>query len=181
MRLPFSRLYHGPLHYALVPVAAAMLLSACASAPTHVARAPQATFKHPDHAPASPKEANDVLFRAISLVGTPYRWGGNTPTAGFDCSGLVDYVYRTMTGIRLPRTSHAMSRMDTRKVSHMNGLASGDLVFFRTGRHGVSHVGIYVGRGRFVHAPNSGGTVRLDSLSNHYWSRHFAFARRVIE
>ncbi|WP_240922038.1 C40 family peptidase [Oleiagrimonas sp. C23AA] len=166
----------------LAATGACLLLAACASAPRHhAARAPQRTFTHADHAAASPKEANDVLFRAISLVGTPYHWGGNTPDSGFDCSGLVDYVYRTMTGIKLPRTSHAMSRMDTQKVHRLNRLASGDLLFFRTEGHRISHVGIYVGRGRFVHAPNSGGTVRLDTLTNRYWGKHFAFARRIIE
>lgn len=148
-----------------VAVLIVALLSACASAP----RKP------------STAAANDVLFRAIALVGTPYHWGGNTPTGGFDCSGLVGYVYRTSADMRLPRTSHNMSRVDAPKITRIDKLASGDLVFFRTGHHGISHVGIYVGNGRFVHAPNSGGTVRLDRLSNSYWHKHFAYARRVLD
>ncbi|MGP1666650.1 MAG: C40 family peptidase, partial [Rhodanobacter sp.] len=122
----------------------------------------------------------DVLFRAIALVGTPYRWGGNTPSSGFDCSGLVDYIYRTSTGIKLPRTSHAMAAMDTTKVKRMQQLASGDLVFFAIGG-AISHVGVYVGKGRFVHAPNSGGTVRLDDLDGPYWGNHFVYGRRVLD
>jgi cell wall-associated NlpC family hydrolase len=150
---------------AVVSVLIVILLSACASAP----RKPPTTA------------ANDVLFRAIALVGTPYHWGGNTPRSGFDCSGLVDYVYRTSADMALPRTSHALSEMDAPRVKHIGELASGDLLFFRTGHHGISHVAIYVGNGRFVHAPNSGGTVRLDNLSNPYWKRHFAFARRLLD
>ena len=144
---------------------ALLLLAACSSAP----RRPQPTYTDsrsslaglPARAPseASTGTANDVLFRAIALVGTPYRWGGNTPDGGFDCSGLVDYIYRQAAGLQLPRTSREMSAMDGRKVNQMTELASGDLVFFGS-RGGISHVGVYVGKGRFVHAPNSGGTVR---------------------
>jgi len=121
--------------------------------------------------------ANDVLFRAIGLVGTPYRWGGNTPQGGFDCSGLINYIYMTSTGLRLPRTSAEMAALDKPKVDESD-LASGDLVFF--GRGHVTHVGVYVGKGRFVHAPNSGGTVRLDDLDGSYWKRNFAYGRRVL-
>ncbi len=121
--------------------------------------------------------ANDVLFRAIGLVGTPYRWGGNTPQGGFDCSGLINYIYLTSTGLRLPRTSQEMAALDKPKVDE-SSLASGDLVFF--GRGHVTHVGVYVGKGRFVHAPNSGGTVRLDDLDGSYWKQNFVYGRRVL-
>ena len=121
--------------------------------------------------------ANDVLFRAIGLVGTPYRWGGNTPQGGFDCSGLINYIYLTSTGVRLPRTSGEMAALDKPKVDESQ-LASGDLVFF--GRGHVTHVGVYVGKGRFVHAPNSGGTVRLDDLDGAYWKENFVYGRRVL-
>ncbi|MDN5924570.1 MAG: C40 family peptidase [Xanthomonadales bacterium] len=124
--------------------------------------------------------ANNVLFRAIGLVGTPYHWGGNTPESGFDCSGLVRYVYRSSAHITLPRTTRAMSQIDAPKVQR-NALAAGDLVFFHTDRHGVSHVGIYVGKGRFVHAPSSGGEVRLDRLDNPYWTSHFLFGKRPLD
>lgn len=165
---------------------ALLLLAACASAPdrrqtTHrVSHSSLANL--PPHAPsaATAGEANDVLFRAIGLVGTPYQWGGNTPESGFDCSGLVDYIYRTATGIKLPRTSHQMASMHGRKVRRMTHLASGDLVFFDIGGR-ISHVGVYVGKGRFVHAPNSGGTVRLDDIDGPYWGDHFAYARRVLD
>lgn len=171
----------------LAPLAVALLLlAACASSPHRR----EATYRSshsalaslPPRAPsaATAGEANDVLFRAIALVGTPYQWGGNTPESGFDCSGLVDYIYRTATGIKLPRTSHEMASVQGRKVRQMTQLASGDLVFFDIGGR-ISHVGVYVGKGRFVHAPNSGGTVRLDDIDGPYWGNHFAYARRVLD
>ena len=122
---------------------------------------------------------NDILFRAIGLIGTPYRYGGNTPRGGFDCSGLVDYVFHDVAGIDLPRTAEEISRIDAPQVARKQ-LESGDLVFFHTEGRRVSHVGIYVGKGRFVHAPNEGGTVRLDYLDAPYWREHYSGAKRVL-
>ena len=150
------------------------LLAACSS---------QAPLPPP---PASPPPvlggpAEDVLFRAIGLVGTPYRWGGNTPEGGFDCSGLIGYVYRDAAGLQLPRTTREMSSLRVPQVGREQ-LRSGDLVFFATNGDGqVSHAGIYVGEDRFVHAPRTGGTVRLDSLNNSYWQQRFLEARRVLD
>ena len=129
--------------------------------------------------PADPARANSVLMRAIGLVGTPYRWGGNTPESGFDCSGLVNYVFRDMAAVQLPRTSRDLVSSGGPKVA-LNRLAAADLVFFSSGST-VTHVGIYVGEGRFVHAPSSGGTVRLDHLDGPYWAQHYAGARRVLQ
>ncbi len=124
--------------------------------------------------------AEDVLFRALGLVGTPYRYGGNTPDGGFDCSGLIGYVYRDAAGIRLPRSTRELIALRGPVIGR-DDLQSGDLLFFATsGGHKVSHAGIYVGDGRFVHAPSSGGTVRLDSLSNSYWQRSYLEAKRVF-
>lgn len=156
---------------ALVVVTA--LLSACASSPPPppVVSAPTEQF--------SPV-ADDVLLRAIGLVGTPYRYGGNTPDSGFDCSGLIGYVYRDAAGIQLPRSTRELIAMPVPSVRR-DALQTGDLVFFATNGSGqVSHAGIYVGEGRFVHAPSSGGTVRLDSLSLAYWQRSYLNAKRVI-
>jgi cell wall-associated NlpC family hydrolase len=168
-----------------LPGLALMLLAACAGNPH---RQPVFKTSHsaladlPPRAPsaAGAGEANDILFRAIGLVGTPYRWGGNTPAGGFDCSGLVDYIYRTAARITLPRTSRDMATMDGRNVRRMTQLASGDLVFFDI-NGAISHVGVYVGKGRFVHAPNSGGTVRLDDIDGPYWGDHFAYGKRVLD
>lgn len=132
----------------------------------------------PQVAPADPAAANAVLMRAISLVGTPYRYGGNTPEGGFDCSGLVNYVYRDMLDLKLPRTSRDLAAWQGPKIAPER-LATADLVFFGSGGS-VSHVGIYVGEGRFVHAPSTGGTVRLDHLDGSYWRRNYSGAKRVL-
>lgn len=139
-------------------------------------RAPLPTV-WPSVAPSDPAAANAVLMRALSLVGTPYRYGGNTPEGGFDCSGLVSYVYRDVLDRALPRSSAELASSGP-KVAPL-GLAAGDLVVFApSGR--VSHVGIYVGEGRFVHAPSSGGTVRLDRIAGPYWRDHFDGGRRLL-
>lgn len=118
-------------------------------------------------------------MRAISLVGTPYRYGGNTPDGGFDCSGLVNYVYRDMLDLRLPRSSRELAAFQGPKIAPQ-GLTAADLVFFGSAGN-VSHVGIYVGEGRFVHAPTTGGTVRLDRLDGPYWRDHYSGAKRVLK
>jgi cell wall-associated NlpC family hydrolase len=160
------------------------LLAACASSPRR-----EATYKpsqsqlanEPARAPEnSIGTANDVLFRAMALVGTPYHWGGNTPESGFDCSGLVDYIYRNAANIMLPHSSRDMASINGVKVRSMDDLISGDLVFFGS-RGDISHVGVYVGKGRFVHAPNSGGTVRLDDIDGPYWRDHFVYGKRLLD
>lgn len=128
--------------------------------------------------PDDPASANAVLMRALSLVGTPYRYGGNTPEGGFDCSGLVNYVYRDMLDLKLPRTSRELAQVQGPKIAPQR-LAAADLVFFGS-RGNVSHVGIYVGEGRFVHAPSTGGTVRLDRLDGPYWIDHYTGSKRVL-
>ncbi|HEX7371128.1 MAG TPA: C40 family peptidase [Rhodanobacteraceae bacterium] len=150
-----------------------LLLGACATV-APLAPTPSTT---PTALPP-PTVANNVLIRAIGLVGTPYHWGGNTPDSGFDCSGLVDFVFRSAAGMALPRTSRAISALDAPKIRR-DDLEAGDLVFF--GRHHrVNHVGIYVGNGRFVNAPDKGGSVRLDRLDGYYWRDHYLFAKRVL-
>ena len=126
--------------------------------------------------PLSAEQAHDIAIHALGLVGTPYRYGGNTPDSGFDCSGLIGYVYRHRVGTAPPRTVAQLSGWGQPIAN--GDLRSGDLVVFGTGRS-ASHAGIYVGDGRFVHAPSSGGTVRLDHLQSRYWARQNASFRRV--
>ncbi|MFT3762753.1 MAG: C40 family peptidase [Pseudoxanthomonas sp.] len=163
---------------AAAALAAALALAACSGHKQAVRSAPPAARQWPQTTPANPQAANAVLMRALGLVGTPYRYGGNTPESGFDCSGLVTYVYRDMLDLRLPRTSRELAQVQGPKIAPAR-LAAGDLVFFGS-KGSVSHVGIYVGEGRFVHAPSSGGTVRLDYLDGPYWRDHYTGAKRVL-
>ncbi|MBU3537998.1 C40 family peptidase [Polynucleobacter sp. UK-Gri1-W3] len=120
----------------------------------------------------------DISIAAVGLVDVPYRYGGNTPKGGFDCSGLIVYVYNKAAGVKLPRTIQLMST----KGRSIEGQppAPGDLVFFNTTGEKYSHAGIYVGQGRFVHAPSAGGTVRLDYITAPYWAAKFTEARRMV-
>jgi cell wall-associated NlpC family hydrolase len=162
----------------IVLTALTILLAACAGTPPPSPPAPIPVSRV--QLDANAQAADDVLFRALGLVGTPYRYGGNTPDSGFDCSGLINFVYRDVMGIRLPRSTREMISLDTPSISQ-SALQPGDLIFFATaGGKQVSHAGIYVGEGRFVHAPSTGGTVRLDSLSTHYWQKSYLDAKRVL-
>lgn len=122
-----------------------------------------------------PEQANDITIYAVGLVGTPYRYGGNSPENGFDCSGLIGYVYQSRAGFVPPRTVSKMQSWGQSVPSA--GARSGDLVLFsRSGA--ATHAGIYVGDGRFVHAPSTGGEVRLDVLTSTYWSKQQIAFRR---
>ena len=126
---------------------------------------------------ATEKGFAEPALHAFSLVGIPYRWGGNTPAGGFDCSGLVVYVMRRATGKTLPRTVEKMWSAG-REVPAEDRLP-GDLVFFNTTGKDHSPVGIYIGQNRFVHAPTEGGTVRLESLVSSYWGPRITGFRRI--
>ena len=147
------------------------LLAAC-STPTPQANTADA--RSWDH--ATPDELTNY---AQSLLGVPYRYGGNSPDSGFDCSGFVDHVFRHVSGIDLPRSSIDISHRG-RFVSRED-LQVGDLVFFNTLRRKFSHVGIYLGDGNFIHAPSSGGSIRIDELTNPYWRTSYNGARRIID
>ncbi|MBO9680272.1 MAG: C40 family peptidase [Acidovorax sp.] len=151
----------------LLLLLAALLLSGCGTAPT-------APVRGPAYSRLSPDQASDIAIHALGLVGTPYRYGGNTPEGGFDCSGLIGYVYQSRAGIAPPRTVAQLS--DFGQPVDGDGLRTGDLVVFGAGR--PTHAGIYVGEGRFVHAPSTGGTVRMDRLDARYWSRQKTAFRR---
>ena len=123
------------------------------------------------------ERSRDVVRHALGYVGIPYRYGGDSAATGFDCSGLVWRVYRQATGITLPRDTYGISRAGVAIASRE--LQPGDLVFFNTMRRPYSHVGIYLGRDRFVHAPSSGSAVSVSRLSNRYWRQRFNGGRRI--
>ncbi|MFQ5511497.1 MAG: C40 family peptidase [Candidatus Krumholzibacteriia bacterium] len=154
----------------IVPSAALLLLASCSSAPRYRPGPPEA-------APPEPKR-NEIVQFARTFVGSPYRMGGES-RAGFDCSGLVMTVFRRF-DIRLPRTSLDQSRVGTPiDRSHMK---PADLVFFKTsGRRPVTHVGIYIGGGRFIHASTGARQVRIDELDNVYFKHRFVTAKRLLD
>jgi hypothetical protein len=121
----------------------------------------------------------EVVLRALSLLGVNYRFGGNTPDSGLDCSGLVRFVFHETLGMPLPRRSEDISRVGN--VISTRELQPGDLVFFNTLRRAFSHVGIYIGNNQFVHAPATGKSIRVESLASDYWVRRFNGARRILD
>jgi len=121
--------------------------------------------------------AQDLVVYALGLVGVEYRYGGEEPGSGLDCSGLVRHVFQQVVGVTLPRTSQEMSRVGQRVGR--DELRAGDLVFFNTRRFAFSHVGIYLGDGRFVHAPRTGRDVEIAQFDNRYWQKRFDGARRL--
>lgn len=121
--------------------------------------------------------AQDAIDQAMDLLGIRYRRGGSSPEAGFDCSGFVSHVFREGLGLILPRSSKEMSKSG--EVISREELRPGDLVFFNTMRKAFSHVGIYLGDNQFVHAPRTGGRVRIEDLRDSYWMKRFNGARRV--
>lgn len=121
--------------------------------------------------------AQELALRALGFIGVRYKWGGFRPDTGFDCSGLVVYVYQQITGRLLPRTTYDMARAG--ETIDSTELQPGDLVFFNTLRRPYSHVGIYLGDSRFIHAPSRGGKVEIVSMENRYWQSRFNGARRL--
>jgi cell wall-associated NlpC family hydrolase len=122
-----------------------------------------------------PGSADRAASSALKMVGKPYRYGGSSP-AGFDCSGLVQYSYK-QAGVALPRSTDELLR--TSAPLRGQHLRRGDLLFFDQEGKKKSHVGIYLGEGRFVHAPSSGKIVRTDRLDSAYWKKHLSEVRRV--
>jgi len=129
-----------------------------------------------------PQDVNErvqsVLAKALAQLGVPYRWGGAAPDTGFDCSGLVKYVFKTALGIELPRVSREQARGG--QPVDRKELTPGDLVFFSRRGKVINHVGIYLGEGRFVHAPRTGRDVSISKLTG-YWYQRFLRARRIAD
>jgi murein DD-endopeptidase len=142
------------------------MLAGCSSSPEFPA---QTTVR------ASNEVASKAIVYAKEMLGKPYMYAGDTPT-GFDCSGLVKYSYGRA-GISMPRDTRAQRRMSV--LVSMRSLREGDLLFFDQEGKKTSHVGMYLGNGRFIHAPSSGGKVRTDSLHAEFWKKHLVEARRI--
>lgn len=124
-----------------------------------------------------PERSRAVLKNALSLSGIRYQHGGNSPETGFDCSGFVRYVYQQATNLSLPHSAKAISQIGQSIPKHE--LQPGDLVFFNTLKSAFSHVGIYIGNDRFIHAPSSGGKVRVENMQESYWKNRFNGAQRI--
>lgn len=186
----FVHAYTAPIHRRLALRAAlsglffgAGLLAGCGSSPS---KSHRRTVVRPKPQPITPRKGalhfpanmrEQVVARALFLINTPYRYGGNSPSAGFDCSGFVQYVFSAFSTKPLPRTARQWAQASTpiRKAY----LQRGDLVFFNTSGRSYSHMGIYIGRGRFVHAPSSGKVVSIARLDMKYYLQRFEGARTV--
>ena len=122
-------------------------------------------------------KASELVMQAMGLLGVPYKRGGTSEEKGFDCSGFVRYMYEKSVGLVLPRRAEEQAKV-TEEISRSE-LKPGDLVFFNTLKRTFSHVGIYVGDGKFIHAPRPGKAVRVDDMREAYWQKRFNGARRV--
>lgn len=123
--------------------------------------------------------ASEIAIRAMGMIGIRYKYGGTEPEEGLDCSGLVRYLFKEVWGSELPRTSEEISQLGKQVTTQE--LQPGDLVFYNTLRRGFSHVGVYLGGNRFIHAPSGGGQVRIESMDMSYWKSRFDGARRISQ
>lgn len=157
----------------------AFVLASCASSPgkhrkpaagirTPARQIQAVRISHIDRAQGS----QELMLRSLGLIGTPYKWGGSSTSTGFDCSGMIQFVYKNALNVNLPRTARDMAAAG-RKIPDSR-LKAGDLVFFNTGgAHRYSHVGLYIGNGQFIHAPSSGKTVRTEKLSTPFYAKNY--------
>ena len=123
------------------------------------------------------EKTQEVLINAFSLKGIQYKYGGNSPETGFDCSGFVRYVFHNAVNLTLPPTARAISQIG--QTVNKDELQPGDLVFFNTLKSTFSHVGIYIGDNKFIHAPRTGAVVRVESMGNNYWASRFNGGQRL--
>ena len=168
----------------VLTISSLVLSLMCASVPSLAADTTALTPEEATTSQAAPAgsksyvdRAGELVVQALSLIGIKYKWGGDDPATGVDCSGLVSHVFNEVAGIILPRDSRSMSKVGA--VVEKDELQPGDLVFFNTLRHPFSHVGIYIGGDRFVHAPRRGREVEISELRDRYWQKRFNGARRV--
>ena len=157
------------------------IIAAAFLAASPVICAEQTAQQEPITAPAVGEsgwsKAQDVLISALSLTGIKYKYGGSTPETGFDCSGFVRYVFQQAADLTLPHGARALSKLG--QSVPVEELKPGDLVFFNTLKSAFSHVGIYLGNNRFIHAPSSGSGIRVVNMDETYWTKRFNGARRI--
>ena len=157
----------------IIATSAALLLSACAGP------SPLPSRSGLDRSTAVSAKGNDVALFALGLIDTGYRFGGKNPDAGLDCSGMVSYIYGQAAGLRVSGSAADLARLG--RTVEPSALKPGDLVFFNTLNRPYSHVGIYIGDGRFVHAPSTSGRVRTDSLTSGWFASRFVAARSYFD
>lgn len=164
--------------FRILLIAAALLpLPAPFSAYADEGSPPSFSLSTPAAAEAVLGQAQEFVLRALSFIGVRYQWGGASPDTGFDCSGLIRYVYAQITGQALQGNAQEISRIGT--TVDKSALQPGDLVFFNTLRKPFSHVGIYLGESRFLHAPSRGGNVEIVDMNQRYWQNRYNGARRL--
>jgi len=161
----------------LIPVCLISALLAACSSP-----GPQSTASTEpplETTRAGSQRGNDIVFYALGLIDTGYRFGGKNPEAGLDCSGMVSYIYGQAAGLKVQGSAADIARNS--KPVDRSALRPGDLVFFNTLNRSFSHVGIYIGDTRFIHAPSTNGKVRIDRLSDSYYAQRFEAARTFFD
>ena len=181
VKLPLSRiriLAQAGILAGLLVSSSAWSIDATPAQPPQ-SKAQMALSKLQDMTERVTSRASDLAVEAMSTIGIKYRYGGNTPESGLDCSGLVRYVFKEAWGTDLPRTAAEISRVGE-KIDKFD-LQPGDLVFYNTLRRGFSHVGIYLGDSKFIHSPSTGGEVRIENMNVAYWKKRFNGARRIID
>lgn len=157
-------------------IATVLILAACSSsAPRSVAPTKPIT----QAAPLGSEKGVDVVLYALGLVDTGYRFGGKNPEAGLDCSGMVSHIYQTAVGLKVSGNAADIARQA--RPIELHALRPGDLVFFNTSKRPFSHVGIYIGESRFVHAPSNNGKVRIDRLGDRYYAQRYEAARTFFD
>lgn len=161
-------------HFVLSVLCIALLAACSAPAPR-----PGLTATIPQPTVVEPARGSEVVLYALGLIDTGYRFGGKNPEAGLDCSGMVSYIYREALGMQLAGSAADLARR-ARNIERQS-LRPGDLVFFNTRNRAYSHVGVYIGGERFVHAPATNGKVRIDRLTDRYYAQRFEAAATFFD
>lgn len=178
MSVPRAGKQYSSLLFCML-VVLGMLLSACTSVPKEASVAQRSRSDHSLSAIQAEGAGREIVMYALGLLDVGYRFGGTNPEAGLDCSGMVNFIYKQAVGVDLPRSAAALAKRSRPVAAH--SLQAGDLVFFNTLGYAYSHVGIYLGDNKFIHAPSSRGQVRVESLDSPYFARRYLGGRTLFE